>query len=687
MERHTEQKSHYDWRASESSNCLGSIPQKTAANNTTDRTLKQQSNIRDTKKLGQGGNGLVLYSTGTNTVLKLCDKTTLDRYLQLLKEKTTYPKEKTTNPKAATFIDFLTTDKYFTSTKISDDKRQLEMAYVDGLDLKTIFLQMDRTEPLDPSIITYILSHSLVALDRLHQAGFVHHDLKPDNMMIGINLQLIIIDYDHVKKVDKNITKDFGTVGFIRYQLDNQNFSLSKLSTRNKNKSHYSSKEEDYFALGMTVFLLMVAPWETNQIKLMDRLNSTSSFNAYCRESSYDQWLVRLKQVYRDYWTEHASKVSSVKPTATQAKQPDESIFKLLAMLFDYNPSFAQQLLEKQASLSEKPYPQQLIDEMHAAVIPHIIGVELKQLKDSLVRDFESKRRELVDQLMNILSPIDLKNLGEWFNKLYDNSELENDWSAKQMIYFVVYSLIQKVEYRIKTIVLKMDTTDEQVFLKVNTTIRYKQDQKVSIVDVVEHKFVPEVIEQTQEKQRDLMTTLEKIHGKDNMSGFEQKNMNDQYTSASSNKTGKYEDGTKVIQETMVRISKLYDDLYDGISVDPGADWDFLKVFYTSLPDLMKKMIDMMELLSDKVSMSITMDERRIKEYFQKRYNGYDYIRFSNHLMKQLKVNNKIHASDINCESLQRFAKECFSIDHTYRSSELRSSIDRIRGVMKATVK
>lgn len=64
----------------------------------------------------------------------------------------------------------------------------------------------------------FIIRQLLLAVEHLHANGFIHRDIKPDNILITDNHHLYLIDYNISRefKVGKNKdTEVFGTVGFV----------------------------------------------------------------------------------------------------------------------------------------------------------------------------------------------------------------------------------------------------------------------------------------------------------------------------------------------------------------------------------------------------------------------------------------------------------------------------------------
>lgn len=80
----------------------------------------------------------------------------------------------------------------------------LAMEYLDGEELRAV---IDREKPLALPRVLRVVSQLALALDAAHEGGFVHRDLKPDNVFL-------------VRSEDGDIVKllDFGSVKFTRGQ-------------------------------------------------------------------------------------------------------------------------------------------------------------------------------------------------------------------------------------------------------------------------------------------------------------------------------------------------------------------------------------------------------------------------------------------------------------------------------------
>ena len=650
--------------------------------------LKSLDPSMTSKKLGLGGNGLIVIHEDQKKISKLSNKTMMNKYIGLLSQLTGRA-----TPSMKTVEAFLRDEEYFVPTRVKKTPpAKIEMNYVDGLDLNIMLIQRTLIKPLDASIIRFILSHALRALNKLHQVGFVHLDIKPDNIMIQADLQLKIIDYDHMKDATSGINSDFGTAGYIRYQHGKPSLNLTGLMNKNRSMgSRYSPKEEDYFALAMTVFLLMVAPFEKEPLRLIDKLNESSSFHAYCRESSYEQWLDRLKQVHERYRSQNPDYYeSSEHSPAKKSDEPDHEIFEVLATLFEYKPENEKHLKKARCWASLSPQP--LITEMHMSVIPFIIGMKLKSFKEDLIKQFEMKKAELFKAFELITNAINLKDLEKWFNELPDDCPMEVEWSIEKMIYFVVRSLIGKVEYRIKSMVLKLTAPDEDVFLKVDTTIRFKIDKQMI---KHEHKFIPECTSQTADQQDALISNLREVYGVDYINDIHRKEDRDPYTTVGHSKTEKYADASTVIKgvfDDILKIESLADDHPNVKSTasdskerrkEIDANWCLVERFYDALPSLMLKMTDMLLLLSDRISMQIGIDEGKLCSYLSNKYPMLDIPDFSKELAEQIRRTDKIYCSPINSVTLQQFADSCFLIRLQQQSPATTKELTNLRRVIE----
>ena len=89
-----------------------------------------------------------------------------------------------------------------------DGELALVMEYVEGDNLK---LLMNNQDPVLGEIVADVLIQTAEALEHLHDAGFMHLDFKPENVLLTRNGELRLVDFDLAlpipnppRKLDKN---------------------------------------------------------------------------------------------------------------------------------------------------------------------------------------------------------------------------------------------------------------------------------------------------------------------------------------------------------------------------------------------------------------------------------------------------------------------------------------------------
>ena len=110
--------------------------------------------------------------------------------------------------------------------------------------LKLIFYPFD--EPLGDSLLRFYSRQIINALETLDRNYYIHYDIKPENLLITINLIVKLSDFSLLRKVkDGNTKVPGGTLGFLtpEYYID-------------RNMPCEDARKQDYFALGSTLFYL-----------------------------------------------------------------------------------------------------------------------------------------------------------------------------------------------------------------------------------------------------------------------------------------------------------------------------------------------------------------------------------------------------------------------------------------------
>jgi len=91
----------------------------------------------------------------------------------------------------------------------------LLMEYVEGSNLK---LLMARSDPLLPEFIGSILIDSATALEHVHEAGYMHLDFKPENIIVTRNGSVRLVDFDLAlprPELPKKLARNPGTPAYM----------------------------------------------------------------------------------------------------------------------------------------------------------------------------------------------------------------------------------------------------------------------------------------------------------------------------------------------------------------------------------------------------------------------------------------------------------------------------------------
>ena len=113
--------------------------------------------------------------------------------------------------------------------------------------LKTLYSPF--YEHVGDNLVRYYTLQIVKAMEILEKNQFVHFDIKPENILVAINLILKLTDFSllsDLKKIrDNSIIQPGGTTGYFTPEyFINNSFSSEQ------------AKKQDYFALGCTIFYL-----------------------------------------------------------------------------------------------------------------------------------------------------------------------------------------------------------------------------------------------------------------------------------------------------------------------------------------------------------------------------------------------------------------------------------------------
>jgi len=155
----------------------------------------------------------------------------------------------------------------------------MAMEYIPGGDLKTL---LDHMTVLEEADARFLFAEMLLAVDALHQLGYIHRDLKPDNFMIDRNGHLKLIDFGLSKEAvseklntSRSMKRRQSSFRVGTWSKNNTTLTLQAPRSRNKHRKVFSvvgspeymaleilnqegySNLVDYWSLGVILFEFM----------------------------------------------------------------------------------------------------------------------------------------------------------------------------------------------------------------------------------------------------------------------------------------------------------------------------------------------------------------------------------------------------------------------------------------------
>jgi serine/threonine-protein kinase len=157
---------------------------------------------------------------------------------------------------------------YIEHGKINGDL-YLAMEYVEGQNLKLLFA---RSDPVVAENIGNILIDMAVALEHVHESGFMHLDFKPENVMLTRNASVRLVDFDLAQPKPEKPKKMSDNPGTPAYMAPEQ--------IRHQPIDH----RVDIFAYGATAYELLTSrkpfPGDTPEEILRRQMDRSLDFVA-----------------------------------------------------------------------------------------------------------------------------------------------------------------------------------------------------------------------------------------------------------------------------------------------------------------------------------------------------------------------------------------------------------------------
>lgn len=115
------------------------------------------------------------------------------------------------------------------------------------------------------SEIFHIFGQIVDVVSALHSAGFLHLDLKPDNILLNSQNKIFVSDF----ALSKPIKGEDGKGNFIKYRGGSKSYWSPEMFLANQNIS-YNGVQSDIFAMGIILFILTFGSYPFLQANVGD---------------------------------------------------------------------------------------------------------------------------------------------------------------------------------------------------------------------------------------------------------------------------------------------------------------------------------------------------------------------------------------------------------------------------------
>ncbi|MFQ4140841.1 serine/threonine-protein kinase [Chlorogloeopsis sp. ULAP02] len=218
------------------------------------------------ERLGKGGfgNTWVVDDRGTRKVLKVLTDNN-SKAIELFKQEA-----QVLSHLKHPGIPKIDSDGYFTvhPQGSSAPLHCLVMEKIEGVDLEK-WMQSRHNQPISQTQALDWLKQLVEILSLIHSQQYFHRDIKPQNIMLRPNGQLVVIDFGAVRQVTTTIL-----AGVCHTRIVSKGYSPPE------QQNGYSVQQSDFFALGRT-FVFLLTGKEPQDADIYDPFNNKLNWHDY----------------------------------------------------------------------------------------------------------------------------------------------------------------------------------------------------------------------------------------------------------------------------------------------------------------------------------------------------------------------------------------------------------------------
>ncbi|MEM0982170.1 MAG: serine/threonine-protein kinase, partial [Cyanobacteria bacterium P01_H01_bin.58] len=209
------------------------------------------------------GNVYEAYERGTPKILKILkrDRSTNPKVLELFQKEA-----EVLSQLQHAGVPYVEAKGYFTYQPQDDDipLHCIVMEKIDGPNLQQ-WMQQQGGHPIGENQALQWITQLTDSLRRIHQHNYFHRDIKPDNIMLRANGQLVLVDFGAAREMTQTYLAQVGSLGVTTVS--------SAGYTPPEQEQGQAVPQSDFYALGRTIVYLLTGR-SPNDTTLYDPLRN-----------------------------------------------------------------------------------------------------------------------------------------------------------------------------------------------------------------------------------------------------------------------------------------------------------------------------------------------------------------------------------------------------------------------------